>query len=167
MGKFGDLHHLRGYLDWFDWLRALTVSDRDKLSFPISCDRSSIAGDGTAVGTVAGMGAGVGANDGTNDGNDGTAVVLGTRTEGITGAGAMEVNKFGMSRLTGPPADWTINSLSSLLYWMFKTSSITTLTSRSSDSVKFFPRFHCTSIWSSSRIPPKNSATAAYWFSLF
>ena len=89
------------------------MSARDKLSFPISCDKSSIAGDGTAVGTVAGMGAG--ANDGTNDGNAGTAVVLGTRTEGIAGAGTVEVNKFGMSGLTGPPADWTINSLSSLL----------------------------------------------------
>ena len=128
------------------------MSDRDKLSFPISCDRSSIASDGTAVGTIAGMGAGAGANDGINDGNVGTA---------------MEVNKFGMSRLTGPPADWTINSLSSLLSWMFKSSSITTLRSRLSDSAKFFPRFRCTSIWSASRIPTKNSATAAYWFSLF
>ena len=143
------------------------MSERDKLSFPLSCDRSSIAGDGTAVGTVAGMGAGTGANDGTNDGNAGTAVVLGTRTEGITGAGAVEVNKFGMSGLTGPPADWTINNLSSLLSWIFKTSSITTLTSRSSDSAKFFPRFRCTSIWSSSGIPTKNSVTAAYWSSLF
>ena len=100
-----------GYLHWFDWLRALTGSARDKLSFPISCGRSSIAGNGTAVGTVAGMGA----NEGTNDGNAGTAMVLGTRTEGIAGAGTLEVNKFGMSELTGPPADWTINSLSSLL----------------------------------------------------
>ena len=133
------------------------MSARDKLSFPISCDRSSIAGDGTAVGMVAGLG--------TNNENAGTSVVLGTRTKGI--AGTVEVNKFGMSGLTGPPADWTINSLSSLVSWMFKTSLITTLISRSSDSAKFFPMFRCTSIWSSFGIPTKNSTAAAYWFSLF
>ena len=66
-----------------------------------------MAGDGTAVGTVGGIGA--------NDGKAGTAVVFGTRTEGSAGAGAVEVNRFGMSGLTGPPADCTIISLSSLL----------------------------------------------------
>ena len=43
---------------------------RDKLSFPISCDRLSIAGDSTVVGTVAGMS--------TNDRNAGTTIVLRT-----------------------------------------------------------------------------------------
>ena len=50
-------------------------------------------------------------NDGINDRNSGTAIVFGTRTEGIAGAGAMEVNRFRMSTLTSPAIDWTINSL--------------------------------------------------------
>ena len=103
------------------------MSARDKESFPINWDRSSIAGDGTTVGTV-----------GVNVGKAGTAVVFGTCADGCVSGFGVE-NMFRMSGLTGPPADCSILSLSSFLSSIVNTTSITAWMFRSSNWEKSVP----------------------------
>ena len=105
-------------------MRALSVSNRKKLSFSLNYDRLYIAKDGTAIGIVNGKFV--------NDWNARTDLVVGTSSEESagTGNGTIEVNRFEMYWSISDLVDWTIICLLALLAYMFNTSSIIVLMSK-------------------------------------